>query len=258
MTTRRGACRARVAPHLTSTRPTMSLAIRLPRRAFAAAVALFATTLAAGTLTAQSASLQTRSTPAALATTRDAPNAPITPSDRWLDGLTSKHRQFFDAPTANGGIVLVHMLNYYNTLNDTYKVKDADIDAVGTFYGATTFYGVNDAMWQKYRIGEFVASIDPSAGKPAATNPWRTTPVVLGLSLPQASVESLLKRGATFILCNNALTIFSGLLAQQRGLDPKVVYEDLKANILPGVNLVPGMVVAIEQAQRAGLSYHRQ
>jgi hypothetical protein len=32
----------------------------------------------------------------------------------------------------------------------------------------------------------------------------------------------------------------------------------MKANILPGVILVPGMVVAIEQAQKAGLTYHRQ
>jgi hypothetical protein len=48
------------------------------------------------------------------------------------------------------------------------------------------------------------------------------------------------------------------MLAQARGLDAKVVYEDMKANILPGVELIPGMVVAIEQAHRAGMSYHRQ
>jgi hypothetical protein len=59
-------------------------------------------------------------------------------------------------------------------------------------------------------------------------------------------------------MCNNALEIFSGLLAAKRGLDAKVVYNDLKANILPSVQLVPGMVVAIEQAAKAGLSYHRQ
>jgi intracellular sulfur oxidation DsrE/DsrF family protein len=78
------------------------------------------------------------------------------------------------------------------------------------------------------------------------------------MALAPASIESLQKRGATFIVCNNALTIFSGLLAQARGLDAKVVYDDLRANILPNVELIPGMVVAIEQAQRAGLTYHRQ
>lgn len=184
--------------------------------------------------------------------------APVeAPADNWLKGLTGKHRQLFDFPTANGGVPLVHIMNYYDTWNTAYGVPDSDIDAVGTFYGATTFYGLNDAMWAKYRLGEYLEANDASR-KPATANPWRTAPVVLGMTLPPASIESLQKRGATFIVCNNALTIFSALFAQSRGLDPKVVYEDMKANILPGVELVPGMVVAIEQAQAAGLSYHRQ
>jgi len=182
---------------------------------------------------------------------------PVEPSNRWLDGLKAKHRQFFDAPTPNGGIALVHVMNYYDTYNKAFNVKDADIDAVLTFYGATTFYGLNDAAWAKYQIGEFLETND-ATGKPATANPWRAAPVILGMTLPQASLESLHKRGATLILCNNALTIFSALLAQKRGLDANVVYQDLKANILPEVDLVPGMVVAVEQAQRAGLSYHRQ
>jgi intracellular sulfur oxidation DsrE/DsrF family protein len=181
---------------------------------------------------------------------------PKEPSNRWLDGLKAKHKQFFDAPSPNGGIPLVHVLNYYDTYNQAFNVKDADVDAVLTFYGATTFYGLNDAAWAKYRIGEFLETND-ATGKPATANPWRATPVILGMTLPQASIETLQKRGATFILCNNALTIFSGLLAQKRGLDANAVYQDLKANILPEVELVPGMVVAVEQAQRAGLSYHR-
>jgi len=182
----------------------------------------------------------------------------IEPSDRWLDGLKAKHRQFFDAPAPAGGIPLVHVMNYYETYNKAYNVKDADIDAVLAFYGSTTFHGLNDAMWTKYALGEFLDVNDPATGKPAVVNPWRSAPVILGMTLTQASVESLQKRGATFIVCNNALQIFSGLLARKRGLDAAAVYEDMKANILPGVELVPGMVVAVEQAQRAGLTYHRQ
>ena len=191
-----------------------------------------------------------------LAATALAPAAEA-PADIWLKGLDGKHKQFFDFPSTNGGVPLVHMLNYYDTYNKAYGVPDRDIDAVGTFYGSTTFHAMNDAMWEKYRIGEFLKENAPS-GQPATANPWRTAPVILGMTLAPASIESLQKRGATFIVCNNALTIFSGMLAQARGLDPKVVYDDLRANILPGVELIPGMVVAIEQAQRAGLSYHRQ
>jgi intracellular sulfur oxidation DsrE/DsrF family protein len=182
----------------------------------------------------------------------------IEPSNRWLEGLKGKHRQLFDSPAPAGGIPLVHVMNYYDTYNKAFNVKDADIDAVLTFYGSTTFHGLSDAAWAKYRLGEFLEINDAATGQPATSNPWRASPVILGMTLPPASIEALQKRGATFIICNNALQIFSGMLASKRGLDAKVVYEDLKANILPGVELVPAMVIAIEQAARAGLSYHRQ
>ena len=213
-----------------------------------------AATLAIGGVTA-SAVAHTRPLDAKPAATS---SSTVVPSSRWLNGLKAKHRQFFDNPSPNGGIALVHVMNYYDTYNKAFGVKDADINAVLTFYGATTFYGLNDAMWEKYKLGEFLETNDPATGKPATSNPWRTAPVVLGMTLPQASIESLHKRGATLILCNNALEIFANLLAAKRGLDPKVVYADLNENILPGVELIPGMVVAIEQAARAGLSYHRQ
>jgi len=178
------------------------------------------------------------------------------PSNNWLKAMDGKHKQFFDAPAPAGGIPLVHVMNYYDTYNKAYGVKDSDIDAVLTFYGSTTLYGLNDAAWAKYKIGEFLDTKD--AGGFATANPWRAAPTIMGMSLAPASIEALQKRGATMLLCNNALTIFSGMLAQKRGLDAGVVYNDLKANILPGVELIPGMVIAVEQAHKAGLSYHRQ
>jgi len=193
----------------------------------------------------------------ALAGARPAARGPEPVRAEWLARLTGTHRQLFDAPVTNGGIPLVHILNYYDTYNKALGVPDKEVNAVLTFYGATTFYALSDAAWAKYRLGEFLDTRD-GTGTPAAANPWRTNPQILGMTLPQASIESLQKRGATFIVCNNALTIFSGLLAQARGLEADAVYQDLKANILPGVTLVPGMVVAIEQAQRAGITYHRQ
>ena len=229
----------------------MSAASSLARRntrivLFVTVVATAALALAAGSLHAKSASSSTTTV------------SSIEPSNAWLGKLKAKHRQFFDNPNPNGGIALVHVLNYYDTYNKAFGVKDADVKAVLTFYGATTFYALNDAMWSKYKLGEFLDTTDPATGKPATANPWRSAPVILGLTLPSASIESLSKRGATLILCNNALGIFAGLLAQKRGLETNAVYEDLKANILPGIDLVPGMVIAVEQAQRAGLTYHRQ
>ena len=215
-------------------------------------------TLIAASLAAAAGIAGFAARPSALHATPTSRPAAVEPSNEWLKGLKAKHRQFFDNPTPNGGIALVHVMNYYDTYNKAFNVKDADIDAVLTFYGSTTFHALNDAAWAKYKLGEFLEINDPTTGKPATANPWRTAPVVLGLTLPAASIESLHKRGATLILCNNALQIFSSLLAAKRGLDAKDVYADLNASILPEVELVPGMVVAVEQAQRAGLTYHRQ
>ena len=184
--------------------------------------------------------------------------SPVRPADVWLKKTANaKYHQLFDFPTSGGGIPLVHIMNYVDTYNKAYGVADKDINAVGTFYGATTFFGVSDEMWAKYKIGEFLGEKD-ATGQAFTKNPWREAPVILGMELRPASIEALQKRGSSFILCNNALTIFSGMLAKARGLEANVVYNDLKANILPGVELIPGMVVAIEQAQSAGLSYHRQ
>ena len=176
----------------------------------------------------------------------------------WLANLKAPHRQLFDSPSPGGGIPLVHMMNFMDTYNSAFKVPDRDVTVIGTFYGMTTFHGLNDAMWAKYDLATWLTGAGADPGKGASANPWRTAPTALGMSLPPAGIESLQKRGAKFIICNNALTILSGMVAQSKGQDPKAVYEDMKANILPGVELVPAMVIAIEQAQKAGISYHRQ
>ena len=36
------------------------------------------------------------------------------------------------------------------------------------------------------------------------------------------------------------------------------IEKDLRANLLPGVTIVPAMVIAIEKAQAAGIRYNRQ
>ena len=175
----------------------------------------------------------------------------------WLAQLDGSHRMLFDAVAPGGGIPLVHVMNYYDTFNKAYQATDADVDAVLTFYGGITFYGLSDSMWSKYQLGAFTGAQD-SNGAPFTTNPWRSSPTIFGGPMPQASVEALQQRGATFILCDNALGLLAGMVAQARGLESNAVYEDMKANILPGVTLVPAMVIAIDQAQQAGVSYHRQ
>lgn len=175
----------------------------------------------------------------------------------WLAALDAPHRMVFDAPQPAGAVPLVHVLNYYESWKAAEGIGDEAIDALVTLYGGTTFHGLDDAMWAKYRLGEVMGQVTPE-GAPYATNPWRLNPVFDGSPLPPAGIEALADRGATFLLCNNALTYFAGKVAAAQGLDAEAVYADMRTHILPEVTLVPAMVVAIDQALQAGLSYQRQ
>ena len=53
-------------------------------------------------------------------------------------------------------------------------------------------------------------------------------------------------------LRHRALAEAVKMVAKQHGLSAEAVHADMKANILPGVTLVPAMVIAIEQAQKIG------
>ncbi len=177
--------------------------------------------------------------------------------DRWLDRLTGTHRTLFDMPAWNDGLPMVHILNYMNTYNSAYGVRDSDINVVGTFYGATTLAAANDAMWARYRLGELLDLKDP-AGAHWTRNPWRAVVYAEGLTIPDASTEALQRRGALFIACNNALTFFFDVIAGARQANRATVESDIRANLLPGVVVVPAMVIAIEKAQGKGLAYNRQ
>jgi hypothetical protein len=57
--------------------------------------------------------------------------------------------------------------------------------------GGTTFFGLDDAAWAKYQLGEFLPENDPATGKPGTKNPWRSSPTILGVSARKIHSRSL-------------------------------------------------------------------
>ncbi|MEP6574354.1 MAG: hypothetical protein ABJD11_16765 [Gemmatimonadota bacterium] len=182
----------------------------------------------------------------------DSPDA----KDMWLHGLKGKHRQLFDMPTPNGGIPLLHVRNFLETYKAAYGATDKDVNAVATLYGQSTVLAFSDDMWEKYKFGT-ILKINDAAGQPLTRNmfahPKEGDPFAFGFL--DSSIEALQKRGVVFILCNNALNFWVGQLAKGGMGTNEQIRADLLAHTLPGIVLVPGMVVAINRAQEAGLSY---
>ena len=198
-------------------------------------------------------------------------------SDDWIKNVKGTHRCLFDFPQHKNGLPLLHILNYLNTYSEAYKTTPGQVGAVGTFYGiggqSSIPLAFNDAMWAKYDLGAYTGLKDAS-GKPHTRNVLnKPTPADLNLVmevlqsppipmlagvLPALGIESLQKMGTTFLLCANA---FGGWCAELEARGKGRIADiqaELKANMLPGVTIVPAMVIAIEAAQGAGIAYNRQ
>ena len=197
--------------------------------------------------------------------------------DAWMGEVKGKNRCLFDFPRHMNGVGLLHILNYLNTYQAAYKSAPGTVGAVGTFYGigqgSSIALGFNDAAWAKYGLGEYHGLKDAS-GKPYTRNPFyrptkdelhlvmqaMQTPTIpmFGDVMPALGIESLQKMGTKFLMCANALGAWCAELeARGKGKAPEID-KDLRANLIPGVTIVPAMVIAIEQAQNAGIAYNRQ
>ena len=191
---------------------------------------------------------------AAVAETR--PAVPEQGAD-WLKGLNGKHRQLFDMPEPEDGFGLLHVRNYMNTWRDAFGMKDSEINAVGTCYGKATVLGFTDEMWAKYKFGAVLGITDATTKEPLARNmfyqPKEGDNFAFGFF--DSSISALQARGVLFILCNNALHFWAGRLAAAGMGTADDIAKDLLAHVLPKVVVVPGMVVAINQAQEAHISY---
>src|SRR5437667_372102 len=75
----------------------------------------------------------------------------------------------------------------------------------------------------------------------------------------ETSMEILQRRGVVFALCNNALTRWAARLAKSGmggGAAPDV-HADLVAHALPGVVIVPDVLVTMTKAHERGFAYVR-
>jgi hypothetical protein len=199
------------------------------------------------------------------------------PHDAWIKEVKGTHRCLFDFPQHNNGMPLLHILNYLNTYHEAYKTAPGSAGAVGTFYSmgprSSISLAFNDAMWAKYGLGEYLGLKDAD-GKSYTRNVFnRPTDKDGGLVMqaiqspaipellpmvPGLGIESLQKMGTKFLLCANALGGWC-LELQARGKGKAdAIQTELTANVLPGVTIVPAMVIAIEKAQGAGIRYNRQ
>ena len=174
------------------------------------------------------------------------------PDESWLQGLSGKHRQFFDVNALNGGTGLRRVGNFLDAYRDAYALTDRDLNAIFGAHGEGLGFTLDDSVWSRFELGARYSVVDPRDGRPAKRNIYATNDGSPG-SLP--SVAALHVRGVRFLACRQTI----GRLARDLAAEKKLAVDDVRATLegglLPGVTPVPAMVIAANRAQEAGLTY---
>ena len=88
-------------------------------------------------------------------------------------------------------------------------------------------YAMEDRLWSKYKFGEAFKADDPKAKKPSthvihSGNRSRAIFNIPGVGVVPIGINELQESGVAFCVCDMALTVYSGAVAQQLNLDADV------------------------------------
>jgi intracellular sulfur oxidation DsrE/DsrF family protein len=159
----------------------------------------------------------------------------------------ARHRQVMAVNRVADGSVVGYMKHVMEAYEITRGEGPGAMHVAGVFYGRGVVLGLDDAMWKKYRIAEGVRrrgdvlSDTTTAGHPFASE-----------------FDALVKRGATFLVCDNALADWATYFVTTAGFNDRSIDDvraDLRRHVFPGAYLVPAGVAALNEAQEARFTY---
>ncbi|HKV72219.1 MAG TPA: hypothetical protein VFD85_04025 [Gemmatimonadales bacterium] len=174
----------------------------------------------------------------------------------WLNKITGKHKSLYDAPEVNDGFCFIWARVWLNTCNATYGTTDADNSGAIVLRHWAAPLALPDAMWAKYHFGEAIKLNDSKTNAPAVRNMWHKM-AATDQMLPGYGIDELLAKGVLMGVCNVALTVMSGMVAQKMGggMTAEQVKADWVANLIPGIVVVPSGVLAVNRTQEKGCTY---
>ncbi|HVX40824.1 MAG TPA: hypothetical protein VHB25_14735 [Gemmatimonadaceae bacterium] len=227
-----------------------------PRREFLGQIAASAIVLAGTACAAPLAATQPAPTPMA------PPPAPKTWDDSWFGRITTKHKAVFDSPEIDDGLAVSQAAGYINQMRAALDVGN-DVISVLVIRHAAIPMAFNDAMWAKYEFGKYEKIKDERTKQWATRNPYlgqATAAAAATSDVPehaQGTLSWLGTHGQILLGCDLATRGMSTIIAQRTNQTPTAVYEEIKANLVPGLILQPSGVYAVHRAQEAGCSYIR-
>jgi hypothetical protein len=174
----------------------------------------------------------------------------------WFDAFKGKHKQVFDLGSFDLSVdsPLRQPVTYLTAHREISRLEPPnDINVIVAISHKAFPMNAPDAIWEKYQLGEHWGIKDSQTGKASVRNIFTGPATNPGA----ATVRGLQARGIVFWQCNMALGAISGELAAKTGGKAADIRNDLAANLLPGVKLVPAHTWAIGYVQEHGFTYEK-
>lgn len=164
--------------------------------------------------------------------------------DDWMDAVGGDHRVFIDSSSTQGGSnALRYGVNILNAQVNGYGGSDADMSMIICFRHASTLFGFNDAMWEKYgRSLDIFGQLDLAEDAEPSTNPQAR------------AIAGMVDRGVHFAVCSSATRFTAITLARNYEGDADTIFEELSDNTVTNGHMVPAGVMAVTRAQERGYS----
>lgn len=177
--------------------------------------------------------------------------------DTWFNKINGKHRMVFDV-TMPHDVFPFAWPKVFLMSNAKTGTPEKECSAVVVLRHEAIPYAMNSDLWAKYKFGE-VFKIDDTVTKAASIRNmfWQPKPgdfQVPGVGNVAIGINELQDSGVMFCVCDMALTVYSAVVAKM-GAQAADVKKEWLAGILPGIQVVPSGVWAVNRAQEHGCSY---
>ena len=179
-------------------------------------------------------------------------------ADAWFNKVKGKHKIVFDVTRPHETMPFAWPRVFLMT-NELTGTKSDDTGVVVILRHDSIPYALEDKLWAKYKFGELFKADDPLTKAPAVRNPFSKPKAgdykVPGIGPVNIGINELQQSGVMFCVCNVALTVYSAVAADMMNMKQQDVYNEWKAGILPGIQVVPSGVWAVGRAQEKGCAY---
>lgn len=174
---------------------------------------------------------------------------------------TSGPKQVWDN-TAIGGPWLNLMRNAMNA--QIWSFRHPEFLCVSATHGPAQLALYDEAAWDKYQLAALAGAKNPRDGFWSESATSRMDPsdheAADGpFSAADSSIAVLLRRGAVFTACHNAIWELAGHLLAAKVNPDHLSHEQLAADltnhVVPSVIVTPGAVATLVELQHAGFTY---